>query len=157
MTAEDESPTGETDRLARFDQIRREAEPAGWSTIEMSSHTHLLLLDLRAAFGGGAWLAVVMLAQSMIEATLREIGGSGFDKGARALFASDRELQRLRLLRNSISHPATVGAPSPLWDGTGDINCRHAFHRQSAEGAVRLMWRELFRQGGRRVLGNCGM
>ena len=62
MTATPPVSEGEAARLSRFDELCRQADPGDWTALPVSAHAHLLLLDLRAAFGGGAWLSVVVLA-----------------------------------------------------------------------------------------------
>jgi hypothetical protein len=117
------------------------------SLLHLSTHGLLLQRDIERAFVGGAWAAVVILAQAVIEATMRDLITGDYDARAASLFEGSPRLDRIRLLRNDLLHPQPPGAPSRVWgiDG-GDIVANHDALETEAKHAVEYMLYVVFSQ-----------
>jgi hypothetical protein len=113
--------------------------------IRLSSHSLLLLIDIELAFCAGAWLAVLVLSQASVEATLRQILTDDYDSSAATLFGKVAELHWLRGLRNEILHVAEPGTPSQIWKlPSDDLPSCHAALEPEAKRAVTLAYRALY-------------
>lgn len=102
-----ELPSDITWRDRRYwfeDQI---AEHQGHGSYLLSEQACALMMEVQACYCAGAWIAVVVLAYTVIDAQLLETQASGFDGNSaqllRHLDFSD-EYQQLRLRRNRIVH-----------------------------------------------------
>ena len=121
------------------------------SALLISTHGLLLQHDIEKAFCAGAWLAVIVLAQAAIEATIRQIETSEYKKNAKEIFGAEDELQRIRSLRNEILHPMEPGTPSVLWSvPNGDAVACHAAQEELARVAVKLVFRIMYAKGHRK-------
>ena len=107
-----------------------------------SSHTLLLLIDIELAFCAGAWLSVIVMSTSAIEAMYRQVVVKNYASNAEKLFGDDAELQWLRSIRNEITHAAEPGTPSQIWKMPSDnlVNC-HGALEDEAKRAVALAYR----------------
>jgi len=83
--------------------------------LHLSSHGLLLQVDVRRAFLAGAWASVIVMAQAVIEATMRDLDFKDYDSKAKDLFFGQEDLERLRTLRNQLLHPSQPGTPSDIW------------------------------------------
>lgn len=108
--------------------------------LHLSTHGLLLQVDLERAFVGGAWASVIVLAQAVIEATLRQVQLQGYETKAKALFKGVKRLERMRALRNELLHPAPPGTPSLVWRVPGgDIARCQSQLEPEAKRAVEYM------------------
>jgi hypothetical protein len=122
-----------SDAHARYRGHRRDG-------LQLSTHGLLLQVDLERAFVGGAWAAVLVLAQAVIEATIRQIQVHDYDSRAKGLFKGVKRLERLRALRNELLHPAPPGTPSLIWRvPNGDFQACHELLEEDAKRAVEYM------------------
>jgi len=113
---------------------------SGTSELSLSTHGLMLQLDLERAFIGGAWASVIVLAQSVIEATLRQLHVHDYEIKAKALFKGIRRLERIRALRNELLHPGPPGTPSLIWRvPNGDFVACQALLEADAKRAVEYM------------------
>lgn len=114
-------------------------------SIRMSSHSLLLLIDIERAFCAGAWLAVLVLSQASVEATLRQTLTDDYESNAATLFGNVADLHWLRELRNEILHAAEPGTPSKLWKLASDeLPACHAELETEAKRAVTLAYRAMY-------------
>lgn len=98
-------------RRAWFEQVEEKARGEG--SYLLSEQACALTADVQACFCAGAWLGVIVLAASVVDATLREIELPGFTGNSRDLIAqagADPRLQKLRKRRNSLVHVSQVSA-----------------------------------------------
>lgn len=99
--------------------------------------------DVQAAFCAGAWVAVIVLAVSVADASLRETELPGFRGNTQKLFDAagcDTEFHELRLLRNRIIH-LDPEDPAITVD---DQWFKRADWEFKARNAVTLMFRAMF-------------
>jgi hypothetical protein len=116
-------------------------------TLRISTHGLLLQRDLEAAFKGGAWASVIVLAQAVIEATLRDLETCDYAMKPKTLFKGNRRLERIRALRNELVHPQAPGTPSLVWRvGGGDFVANHARLEADAKRAVEYMLYLVYQQ-----------
>ena len=108
----------------------------------LSTHGLLLQLDVRRAFIAGAWASVIVMAQAVIEATLRDLGTKDYEAKAKKLFEGDAELDRIRSIRNELVHPQAAGTPSLIW--VGGYAASHAALENDAKRAVELMVKAIY-------------
>ncbi|MBM3480886.1 MAG: hypothetical protein FJX69_17005 [Alphaproteobacteria bacterium] len=101
---------------------------AGPVPLDLDARREALLADLEIAFCAGAWSAVLLLAWSLVEPVDRA-------REARA-DAPSPDLDWLRERRNGLAHGGN-GAASPVPG------------REEAEGAVRVVFRQLFAEAWR--------
>ena len=111
----------------------------------LSSQGLLLQYDVQRAFCAGAWLSVIVLAQAVIEASIRDIETHDYETNAKNLFAGSEALERVRTLRNEILHPQKPGTPSKVWTvAGGDYIACHASMETDAKLAVEEMFRAVY-------------
>lgn len=101
---------------------------AGPAPLDLDARREALLADLELSFCAGAWVAVVLLAWSLVEPVDRA-------REARAEPPSP-DLDWLRERRNALAH----GAAGAVAAEPG---------REEAEGAVRVAFRQLFAEAWR--------
>jgi hypothetical protein len=70
----------------------------------LSVQATFLSRDMDIAFCAGAWAAVIILAHSVIDATLRDTEVGDYKSSSYKLFGEDKELQWLRQIRNALVH-----------------------------------------------------
>jgi hypothetical protein len=108
--------------------------------LQLSTHGLLLQLELERCFAAGAWGAVIVLAQAIIEATMRELQLHDYDSKAKGLFKGVKRLERIRALRNDLLHPARPGTPSLIWRvPNGDFRACQELLESDAKQAVEYM------------------
>ena len=118
---------------ARYGNRRRDE-------LHLSTHGLLLQVDLERAFVGGAWASVIVLAQAVIEATIRQLQLHDYETKAKSLFKGVKRLERIRALRNELLHPAPPGTTSLIWRvPNGDFGTCQALLEQDAKRAVEYM------------------
>jgi hypothetical protein len=123
-----------------------EAERKHFSALHLSSHGLLLQLDIRRAFVAGAWASAIVMAQAVIEATIRDLGTKDYEMKAKQLFKGNPELERIRSLRNELLHPQMPGTPSLIWVlPNGDYSACHAALEGDAKQAIQLMFRAIYK------------
>jgi hypothetical protein len=111
-----------------------------FALLHLSSHGLLLQVDVRLAFLAGAWASVIVMAQAVIEATLRDLHFQDYESKAKQLFFGQADLERLRALRNQLLHPSEPGTPSSIWVlPDGDYKGCHAELQTHARWAYELM------------------
>jgi hypothetical protein len=84
-----------------------EEETRGEGNYLVSEQASALIAEVQSAFCAGAWIAVVMLALSIIDAQLRETEVPGFKANTKKLLEKanvDPELDWLRRRRNALVH-----------------------------------------------------
>lgn len=120
-----------------------------YTTLMLSSHGLLLRVDARRAFLAGAWASVIVMAQAVIEATLRDLHLQDYSSKAKEIFFGHEDLERIRQLRNELLHPQQPGTPSHIWVlPNGDYVGCHAALEPDAKKAYEIMleavygWRE---------------
>jgi hypothetical protein len=112
-----------------------------YSELHLSSHGLLLQIDVERAFVAGAWASVIVIAQAVIEATIRDLQTHDYETKARKLFQGKKRLERIRSLRNELLHPQAPGSPSLVWSApNGDFAACHAALERDAKHAVELMY-----------------
>src|SRR3954469_4143858 len=108
---------------------------AGRKRRDLSYSTSALLfeIDIRAAFRGGAWLSVIVLAAAAIEAQFRHVYTEDYDSKAVDLYGENDELHWLRELRNEILHVSKPGTKSSLWkhDANDFQACQNALEPEA--------------------------
>ena len=115
--------------------------------LRLSSHGLLLQLDLEAAFRAGAWASVIVMAQAVIEATIRDLVTKDYTTKPKTLFKGTKRLERIRNLRNELVHPQAPGTPSLMWRiGGGEIGVNHALLEADAKRAVEYMLYLVYQQ-----------
>lgn len=103
--------------------------------LHLSSHGLLLQLDVRLAFLAAAWASVIVMAQAVIEATLRNIHLHDYATRAKDLFFGQDDLERIRQPRNELVRPQASGTPSRIWvlpDG-GYAGCHAALEKDAEQ------------------------
>lgn len=102
---------------------------AGAAALELDPEAELLLAELEAVFSAGAWMAVVILAWTLVESSQRA--------AARADERPPAEIDWLREQRNAIVHADRTSAASLALDDDRALEA-------TAQGAVRVLFRTLF-------------
>lgn len=116
--------------------------------LHLSAHGLLLQVDLERAFVCGAWASVIVLAQAVIEATIRQLQLDDYEIKAKALFKGVKRLERIRALRNELLHAAAPGAPSLIWRlPDGDFAGCQALLEADAKRAVEYMLYVVYSEG----------
>lgn len=111
-----------------------------YALLHLSTHGLLLQVDVRRAFLAGAWASVIVMAQAVIEATLRDLHFRDYDAKAKELFFGQEDLERLRTLRNQLLHANAPGTPPDIWVvPDGDYDACHAELEVHAKWAYELM------------------
>jgi len=111
----------------------------------ISTHALLLEIDIRLAYCAGAWISVIVLACSAIEAQLRQVDQDDYTSVARDLFADDPDLGWLRALRNGLVHSGQPGTESPLWKIAGaGLDANHRALEDEATRAVEVMFKNIY-------------
>ena len=109
-----------------------------------STNALLLEIDIRAAFRGGAWLSVIVLAAAAIEAQFRHVYTEDYDSKAIALYGANAELHWLRDLRNEILHVSKPGTKSSLWkEAPNDLLACHDALEPEAKRSISIMFRTI--------------
>jgi len=89
-----------------IDRLLEESE-IGYS-YEVSDHSTALFMDMRRAFCAGAWLSVIIVSISVIDAHLRETEANNNKIGTAKLlneyYKGGDDINWLRLLRNKYVH-----------------------------------------------------
>lgn len=118
-----------------------------WSELFLSSPGLLLQMDVERAFVGGAWAAVIVLVQGVVEATMRDFVTQDYGEDAASLFNGHKRLERMRKLRNELVHPKPAGAPSLVWRVAGG-GCaeNHAALEEDAKDAMEFMLYVIYSQ-----------
>ena len=116
-----------------------------YALLHLSTHGLLLQLDIRLAFLAGAWASVIVMAQGVIEATLRDLQTQDYSQKAKDLFLGQEDLERLRCLRNELVHPQAPGSPSLVWSvPNGDYVACHSALESDAKKAYELMLESIY-------------
>lgn len=116
--------------------------------LQLSTHGLLLQVDLERAFVSGAWASVIVLAQAIIEATIRQLQLDDYEIKAKALFKGVKRLERIRALRNELLHAAAPGTPSLIWRlPDGDFAGCQALLERDAKRAVEYMLYVVYSEG----------
>lgn len=112
----------------------------------VSSHALLMLVDIEFAFRTGAWVSVIVLSFSCIEATLRQLKTDDYSSNAFELLGDDKDLDWLRTIRNEILHSGEPRSVSKLWKlpSSDDIPACQASLEPEAKRAVRLAFRVIY-------------
>lgn len=149
MVPEENSVDQAVSRRRWLSQARRRYDqdfPNG-SGLHLSTHGLLLQADLQFAFTAGAWAAVIVLAQAVIEATLRDLVTQDYEVKAGTVFKGTKRLERIRNLRNELLHPQAPGTPSLVWRiGGADIASNHSALESDARRAVEYMFYVVYSQ-----------
>jgi hypothetical protein len=107
----------------------------------------LLQRDIERAFIGGAWASVIILAQAVIEATMRDLITGDYGITAAELFEGNPRLVRIRNLRNDLLHAAPPGSPSRVWSvANADIAANHEALEVEAKHAFEYMLYVIYSQ-----------
>jgi hypothetical protein len=123
-------------------------EQKRYAALNLSSHGLLLQLDVERAFVAGAWASTVVMAQAVIEATVRDLETQDYSIKAKRMFEGHEDLERVRTLRNELLHPQQPGSPSIVWIVPGgDYSACHAALEDAAKLAVHLMFRAIYAAG----------
>ncbi len=88
-----------------FEGIGEESQGIG--SYLLSEQACALTADVQAAFCAGAWVAVIILSMSVVDASLRETELPDFKGNTQQLLSvlgADAKLQKLRLRRNALTH-----------------------------------------------------
>jgi hypothetical protein len=113
--------------------------------LNLSTHGLLLQVDVRRAFLAGAWASVIVIAQAVIEATLRDLQTQDYRSKAKDLFLGQEDLERVRCLRNELVHPQAPGTKSLVWGvPRGDYAACHAALESDAKKAYELMLEAIY-------------
>lgn len=113
--------------------------------LHLSSHGLLLQVDARRAFVAGAWASVIVMAQAVIEATLRDLQLHDYETKAKGIFLGQEDMERIRTLRNELLHPQRPGTPSHIWTvAGGDFAACHAALELDAQRAYELMLEAIY-------------
>lgn len=113
--------------------------------LHLSSQGLLLQVDVRRSFLAGAWASVIVMAQAVIEASLRDLQTQDYDSKAKALFFGQEDLERMRNLRNELVHPQAPGTASLVWAvPNGDYVACHANLEADAKRAYELMLEAIY-------------
>lgn len=108
----------------------------------VSDHACALIGEVQTCFCAGAWIAVIVLAVSVMDAQLREFSITERTANTKELFDTvgvDPKLQNLRIRRNKIIH---INPDNPelnvdqLWDNQKELEAE-------AREAIKLMF-EIF-------------
>ncbi len=94
---------------ARETWIQEEIEKAETGCYMVSDHSTALFMDMRLAYCAGAWLSVIVMSVSVIDAHLRETEADNNEIGTAKLFnefyfGESEEINWLRQLRNKYVH-----------------------------------------------------
>ena len=139
----------QTERQRRFSLAAKAAGPVRQGQI-FSSHALLIEIDVRRAYCAGAWISVIVLACTAVEAQARQVATQDYSVRMQVLFGEDPDLQWLRAIRNEIIHAAEPGTPSLIWKVDGaDIGENHAALEPEATRAVEVMFKSVYRQSRR--------
>ena len=126
----------------RYDQPFRDG-----AELHLSAHGLLLQVDLQRAFVAGAWSSVIVLAQAVIESTLRDLVTQDYESKAGLVFKGHKRLERIRMLRNELLHPQAAGTASLVWRiAGGDAFANHAALEIDARRAVEYMFYVVYAQ-----------
>lgn len=135
------------ERMNWLDKANTKAKGEKYSAYMISPLSYLLLVDIELAFCAGAWTAVIMLSDSAIECTLRQIHTNDYASKSSVLFRDDPDLQWLRNLRNDLVHIGKPGSKSLVWKiGGGDIAANHAALEEDAKKAIPLVYGMIYRE-----------
>lgn len=80
---------------------------SGEGSYLVSEQASALMAEVEAVFCAGAWISVVILSLTVIDAHLRDVEVSGFQGNTKKLIeviGDKTELQQLRIRRNSLIH-----------------------------------------------------
>lgn len=80
---------------------------AGMGGYIVSDQACAMMMDVQSAFCAGAWVAVVILSLTVVDAQLREIELPGFSGNTKTLIdaaSANSRLHKLRLRRNALIH-----------------------------------------------------
>jgi hypothetical protein len=135
----------------RYDWLRKaeETEAGVWGLVFLSSHGTLLSYDVEIAFCAGAWLSVIVLAHTAIDATIRDTESGDYESNSRRVFREDEDLQWLRRLRNQLVHVSAPDSPKALpEEAENDVAAYQESLEPSARRAVRLMFRIIYANKG---------
>jgi hypothetical protein len=134
----------QTERLRRFSSAATAAGPVIQGQI-FSSHASLIEIDVRRAYCAGAWISVIVLACTAVEAQARQVATQDYSARMQVLFGEDPDLQWLRDIRNEIVHAGEPGTPSLLWKVDGaEIGANHAALEPEATRAVEIMFKFVY-------------
>ncbi len=148
MSQPDDSNTPVEEERRRWFSLACVKEQGRPSDLHLSSPGLLLQLDVQRAFVARAWASVVVMAQAVIESTIRDVETGDYDSKAKQLFQGDPDLERVRLLRNELLHSQPPETPSMVWVvAGGDVAACHALLEEHAKHAVRQMFRAVFMTG----------
>lgn len=106
----------------------------------VSEHATALIGEVENSFCAGAWISVIVLALSAIDAQLREIALPGFKGSTKKLIEKTglaEKLDELRDRRNSIVH-SNPESPTLTWDDVFLEENRDKL-KEEAEKAIELM------------------
>ena len=109
----------------------------------VSEQACALLGEVQNAFCAGSWVAVIVLAISVVDAQLRETELSGFKGSAKKLLENlemNPDFQRLRERRNAIVH---VDPENPAITVDHQWANRHELEKEARQ-AVELMFKAFY-------------
>ena len=116
-----------------------------YQQLRLSTHGLLLQIDARRAFLAGAWASVIVIAQAVVEASMRDLQTNDYVTRSKDLFFGQEDLERIRTLRNELLHPSPPGVPSHVWMvPNGDFAACHAALEPDAKKAYELMLDAVF-------------
>ena len=116
-----------------------------YSELRLSSHGLVLQLDIERALVAGAWASVIVMSQSVIEATLRDLQTHDYTQKAVDLFLGQEDLERMRSIRNELIHAQAPGTPSKLWTvPNGDYQACFAALESDAKKVYILMLEAIY-------------
>jgi hypothetical protein len=130
-----------TQRQAWFESVGEEAQGDGAYLV--SEQACALTAEVQAAFCAGAWVAVIVLAVTVVDAALREAEVPGFVGNTKQLISeagANPGLQALRIRRNALVH---VNPDSPALTVDQQWAERDALEHE-ARSAVRLMFEAFY-------------
>lgn len=113
----------------------------------VSDQATALLVDLQSCYCSGAWLAIIFLSVSIIDAQLREMEASDQKINTARLFtdySTGNDIHWLRQLRNRYVH---VDLSSPALVIDDQYNKRN-FMKADAERAINLVMHAFFQSPG---------
>jgi hypothetical protein len=116
-----------------------------YALLHLSSQGLLLQVDVRRSFLAGAWASVIVMAQAVIEATIRDLQTQDYVSKAKDLFLGQEDLERMRSLRNELVHVTAPGTKSLVWTvPNGDYAACHAALENDAKKAYELMLEAIY-------------
>ena len=124
-------------------RLEESCQDPGAECYLVSAHGTFLSRDMDLAFCAGAWVAVIVLAHSAIDAIIRDTETGDYKSKPYQLFGSDPDLQWLRKKRNLLVHVKKTSAV--IDEGELDrIEEQYARLEKDARRAVGLVFRVMY-------------